>query len=516
MTKATRTVTPHWLRPSWAGLDALTTDRPDWSVVRDDPGLTVHFLRFGRPTPKSLRAAAAGLLAEPTPYVDWTTTPDGAGWCRFGRLAARVCRGLAAEAGTVRPAEAWVAGLLAPLGWYAITAGAPPTVPAAAYTRRLAVRWRLPAWLGDVVSWLHFAQADAVGLGADPQLYQIVRAGVSAVERVLCRPGAVTGEIDPSRNPLSDRADDKAAREVDTDPWADPVPRTVHADAVVMMARVLKLTARTSDADRDDSIRRHEGQVDTLVGMVSASRREFDTAVRDARLSGLAEFAAGASHEINNPLTIIAGHAKRLGAGETDITRKAGFDAIGRAARRIHELLSATRQFARPSVPSQHSLDLATWLSDRQAELRTVAAESGAYFDVVITGEGSFPVVADPDQLLAALTHLVRNGGEAAGRNGWVRVTLAAIPGTIRMAVEDSGSGPPADVVPYLFDPFFCGRPAGRRPGLGLSVAWRLAEVNNGQLTFAPTTRSLSRFLLSFPTDGHTMERSPESVRRSA
>src|SRR5262249_31055767 len=53
---------------------------------------------------------------------------------------------------------------------------------------------------------------------------------------------------------------------------------------------------------------------------------------------------------------------------------------------------------------------------------------------------------------------------------------------TVTVAVEDSGSGPDPARREALFDPFFSGRDAGRRRGLGLPIAWRLAKLQGGEV----------------------------------
>ena len=141
--------------------------------------------------------------------------------------------------------------------------------------------------------------------------------------------------------------------------------------------------------------------------------------------------------------------------------------------------------------------------------------ESGVRLDFVPTELEPIAVQADPGQVRHAVGNLVRNAVEAAGTNGWVRVAATAADSVVTIAVEDSGPGPSADTVPHLFDPFFCGREAGRGRGLGLSVAWQLARQNGGSVVFAPVPGGPTRFVLTLPA-AHDVPTEIPTDRRTA
>ena len=51
----------------------------------------------------------------------------------------------------------------------------------------------------------------------------------------------------------------------------------------------------------------------------------------------------------------------------------------------------------------------------------------------------------------------------------------------------------------HCFDPFYCGRSAGRGRGLGLPTAWQFARQNGGDLRHDPTADGPTRFVLTVP-----------------
>jgi signal transduction histidine kinase len=220
--------------------------------------------------------------------------------------------------------------------------------------------------------------------------------------------------------------------------------------------------------------------------------------VEAAKLAAVAEFAAGASHEINNPLAVISGQSEYLLKQEPDERRRESLESIVRQTRRIHSVLSELMLFARPPEPRPEWLDLGRLVRETVIELTPVASDRRVELE---TGHltSTLWVEADPKQLRIALAALIRNGVEAAPAGGWVRVTTTFRPDRLEVAVEDSGPGPDERSRAHLFDPFYSGRAAGRGRGLGLPAAWRLARENGGEVKYVPVPNGPTRFVLSLP-----------------
>ncbi|MCZ2342521.1 MAG: HAMP domain-containing histidine kinase [Bacteroidales bacterium] len=514
-----------WLRPAWSALEALTADRPNLGLLSMDPGITLHCVRSQRPRsaqqfvfdstfilqPMHCALAARWLTADAKGYSDWTQTPHAAHLCQIGQRIASVAARLATTTGNTSPAAAWVTGLLTPLGWYALCAVHPTATEIFAHspqfvqtlTRQLTARQRLPAWLAATLGWLTLPVQDAEQLGADAGLFPIVQAAVHAV----CRADVGTplfAEIpDDARNPtLTTQAVDlQQSLAKPTAPripsaWAQP---TIPPSTIQVMVRLLHTTAQLREATQTSDAEPLEKRIDQLETYVSTQQHTLAERVQEARLRGLAEFAAGASHEINNPLMIILGNSRILAEEEVDADRIERFASIARSTHRISELLAKTRLFARPPLPRPEAIQLADWLPTIAVAWERIAAEHSVQFTLEWGASALPDLVLDPHQLQQALTQIVQNAVEAVEPDGWVRMSLSAIGNTVRFVIADSGPGPDAEIRDQLFDPFFCGRAAGRHPGMGLPVAWRLVQQNGGQLRFAPTEAQPSRFELHFP-----------------
>ena len=231
----------------------------------------------------------------------------------------------------------------------------------------------------------------------------------------------------------------------------------------------------------------------------------------------MAELAAGAGHEINNPLAVISGQAqyllKQLTLAEEQLVEdpsptlyldslkaklhKSLTTIVGQA-QRIHHVLTDLMQFARPTSPRQQPIALATLVRDVIASVQGVADERKVRLictdlpaDVVLAG--------DACQWRTVVGNVLRNAVEAAPAEGWARVRSERLEtDTVELAIEDSGPGPAPALREHLFDPFFSGRSAGRGRGLGLSTAWRLARQNGGDVRFAGGGET-TRFVLRLP-----------------
>ena len=207
-----------WLSPRAASLAALgrSPSRAIWSALRDDPGFVLLLLRLtaaklGRDGRKpsfisllddpALPAAALTHLQEtPCGFVDWPDPPLQSIY-QAALSYARIAEQLALHTGQADPDEAWTCGLLAPLGWFAVSAIAPAKAIAclgdpslshdpvetqlrhwgadqAALARRLARRWSLPDWITATVGHLNLPEAQARPFGAEPALFHLTRLAI--------------------------------------------------------------------------------------------------------------------------------------------------------------------------------------------------------------------------------------------------------------------------------------------------------------------------------------------------
>jgi signal transduction histidine kinase len=228
------------------------------------------------------------------------------------------------------------------------------------------------------------------------------------------------------------------------------------------------------------------------------------------KLASVAEFAAGAAHEINTPLAIISGQAQHLLRSEEDPERMQTLERIVTQAQRIHVLLRDLLTFARPPQLKPKRLDATAFVQGVVEGLRNYAVRKQVRLEVAKARK--ITVRGDAGLLENAVAALVRNALEAAPSGGTVRVSVSQGNREILIAIEDDGPGLTAQQREHLFDPFFSGRAAGRGAGLGLSKAWRIAQLHGGTVELSPDG-SPTRFTLRLPATPTNAKRKPVKPR---
>ena len=198
------------------------------------------------------------------------------------------------------------------------------------------------------------------------------------------------------------------------------------------------------------------------------------------RLEAIGDFVAGLAHELNSPLTSIAGWARMLPSlPEGD--RDDALSTIERDALRLGRIVQNLLYFSRRQPAGSDTVDLAA-LMRRVAEVRRTDLDREG---IELTLELSeVPAVrGDEFQLELVLLNLVSNAEEALRPSGGsITATVTQANGAVRVTVADTGPGIPSEVLPRVFEPFFTTRDAGQGTGLGLSTAYGIVHELGGTL----------------------------------
>jgi len=246
----------------------------------------------------------------------------------------------------------------------------------------------------------------------------------------------------------------------------------------------------------DRSLR--ERQLELIVSRVRRQREEAEIRNRAAKLEALAEFAAGAGHELNNPLAVIVGRAQLLLGRTEDAEIARSLHIILGQAQRTHRILRDLMFVARPPAPRLRTCRPSEILRSSLASLQNESEARGVRLSSELE-QTDLRTWADPDALAHLAEILIRNAIQATPSGGKVQVRCSRLGNELRWSISDSGKGiSPADGA-HLFDPFFCGRQAGRGLGLGLSRAARIVELANGSLQWSSTLGQGTVFQVRLP-----------------
>ncbi|UCG16897.1 MAG: HDOD domain-containing protein [Phycisphaerales bacterium] len=206
--------------------------------------------------------------------------------------------------------------------------------------------------------------------------------------------------------------------------------------------------------------------------------------LRARSLAMIARMAAGAAHELNNPLAIISGRAQMLARTAATGQERRALEIISEQCDRATQIVSELMEFAKPYTPHPTEVQLGSWaasLRDRWLDRSSLDADEF----VVTISDPAVTLYVDTRQLSEIFDAILMNAMEAVAGSVArlvVNSTSTASDDTVVIAVQDSGKGMSPDVLEHALDPFFSHRAAGRGRGLGLSRAARLAENNGGRL----------------------------------
>ena len=201
-------------------------------------------------------------------------------------------------------------------------------------------------------------------------------------------------------------------------------------------------------------------------------------------LDALAEMAAGAAHELNNPLAVVSGRAQLLAEAEEDVEKKEILKQICENAREASGIIEDLMTFAEPPQPRVSQTDVRKML-DEAVQLtgrKTGIKDLDIRLDV---GDVAGPVFVDSAQIVSALANVISNAAESYGdQAGPITIIADADESgeTIKLVIQDQGSGMDAATLKKATQPFFSARDAGRKRGMGLAYAARFIQLNEGTL----------------------------------
>lgn len=198
-------------------------------------------------------------------------------------------------------------------------------------------------------------------------------------------------------------------------------------------------------------------------------------------LEALAEFAAGAGHEINNPLATIIGRAQQLLKDERNPQRRQMLQSIGAQAYRVRDMIGDTMLFGRPPAPELQRVSLADVVLQVVSKFGEQFEQSNCQIETTIAANLS--IHADPVQLAIVLNELLRNSRHALQPGGGtIRLSASIADEYVSIEVEDHGVGFSEIERVHAFDPFFSGRQAGRGLGFGLCKCWQILRQHGGRI----------------------------------
>jgi len=212
--------------------------------------------------------------------------------------------------------------------------------------------------------------------------------------------------------------------------------------------------------------------------------------VQSEKLAAVGQLVSGVAHELNNPLTSIAGlsefllEQKELGKkdrGHLQVIQ----EQAERAGRIVRNLLTFARKGSAERVPVD--------LNDVIRRTLSLTAYDLKLKDITVERElsGALPeVFGDRHGLQQVVLNLITNAAQAVAENPRERpreITVSTwFDGQVHLRVADTGPGIPDEIAQSVFTPFFTTKEPGKGTGLGLSLTYSIVESHGGQITLEP------------------------------
>ena len=280
--------------------------------------------------------------------------------------------------------------------------------------------------------------------------------------------------------------------------------------------RVLRLTAAPL------AERAGPGPVVMLVEDVTEQRIMEAQLIQNDKMASIGQLVSGVAHELNNPLTSIAGLTELLLERELtpDFPRdhlRVIHDQAERAGRIVRNLLT----FARKGVPEKAPVDLND-VAARTSSLIVYELQLHGIELEQVLDPSPVVVLGDRYELQQVLLNLITNAVQAvsslpAGRSRKIVVATARSEQHAVLRVRDTGPGVAPQNASSLFTPFFTTKAPGQGTGLGLSLSYGLVKSHEGELSYDPPLEGGAEFRVVLPlhdAPAEIAEEEPEPAHR--
>lgn len=209
-------------------------------------------------------------------------------------------------------------------------------------------------------------------------------------------------------------------------------------------------------------------------------RERFKRMSRADKLATIGELAAGAAHEIRNPLTAIQSSLQYLSTKIQGEKEKNLVTNALQETRRINEILSALLSFSRPSEIKKEENNIIEILEE---SLDLISIQSNKYKIKITRDFPNTPLLLNSDkaQLKQLFLNILLNSAQAMNLGGELKIEVHPKDNhKILITVTDTGEGIPEDKLDNIFDPFFTTKSGGT--GLGLSICYGIIESHKGEI----------------------------------
>ncbi|HEQ60481.1 MAG TPA: hybrid sensor histidine kinase/response regulator, partial [Firmicutes bacterium] len=255
-----------------------------------------------------------------------------------------------------------------------------------------------------------------------------------------------------------------------------------------------------------------EQQAEELARMARKAQSAQAQLYQSDRLASVGRLAAGAAHEINNPLAAISAQAQLLLRRVKEEKDRQSLQVILEQSTRISKIISDLMGFARPAEPKieptlvKGVIERALGVLEGRIKVAGVQVRKEFQADLPL-------ISADAKQLEQVCLNLTMNALQAMKSGGTltIRLGLEEPAGRLRIEFSDTGVGIEPKDLPSIFDPFYTTKKEGEGMGLGLAICHSIIESHRGQITASSEPGRGTTFTILLPLGGASEARRLQS-----
>ncbi|NOY98731.1 MAG: GAF domain-containing protein [Chloroflexi bacterium] len=262
----------------------------------------------------------------------------------------------------------------------------------------------------------------------------------------------------------------------------------MHNDLLALESLAGFLTSVVSSVDRyqmlQDTVQMLRKTQDELQARIEAQRAAENQLLQAAKLAAVGEMAAGIAHELNNPLTTVAGFSELvLDELSEDAPHRADMELVLREARRARSVVRRLLDFARQGESVRVRADLNEVVEDVAALTKHLFRINGVQLHMQLADALPW-IPMDRNQIKQVVLNLLHNALHAMPAGGELSVKTEKRKHDdqqwLTMAVRDTGMGISPDNLGRIFEPFFTTKADRGGTGLGLSVTYGIVTDHGG------------------------------------
>jgi signal transduction histidine kinase len=235
-------------------------------------------------------------------------------------------------------------------------------------------------------------------------------------------------------------------------------------------------------------------------------------------------FITFVSHEMRSPLVVIQQYIESLKVIAGDRFDKEATDIIERCGRRIESLaemiehwLDISRIEEGTFTQKKDPLNLSNLIARSAEEMSPLCKERGITLQIKAP-ESAPIIVGDEESLTRVFTNIIGNAIKYTPEGGKITITVENDEYYVTVIIADTGSGIPADKLPFIFEPFFRVRGKDERhrgSGLGLTFCKKIMDSHGGEIGATSREGEGTTFVLKFPAQLSLIRKASQSLSQS-